>query len=148
MHISVYMQSPLRMDMPGETTVFRAGEGTIDKGCFTVVMVYGRKLKPYVVSKGVRLVAELAKIPGVMIAYSRNGLMKDWISWAWELLSFNQRPLVWDVISQMLLYPMPKRQPKLISESSLAALLDIFNQRMCLNTNLSNKHTKLCTTYG
>ena len=62
--------------MPGETTVCRAGERTIsirttghDKGHFTVVpaaMADGRKLKPYVVFKGVRPVAELAKISGEM----------------------------------------------------------------------------------
>ena len=97
--------------MPGETTVSRAGERTIsirttghDKGRFTVVlaaMADGKKLKPYVVLKGVRPVAELARIPGVVVAYSRNGWMneeltKDWVSRAWGLLAFNQRLLVWD----------------------------------------------------
>ena len=76
-------ETPLWMDMPGETTVSRAGERTIsirttghDKGRFTVVlaaMADGRKFKPYVVFKGVRPVAELARIPGVVVAYSRNG---------------------------------------------------------------------------
>ena len=104
-------EKPLWMDMPGETTVSRAGERTIsihttahDKGHFTVVlaaMADGRKLKPYIVFKGVRPAAELAKIPGAVVAYSRNGWMneeltKDWISRAWGLLSFNQRLLVWD----------------------------------------------------
>lgn len=104
-------ETPLWMDMPGETTVSRAGERTItvrttghDKGRFTVVisaMADGRKLKPYVVFKGVRPVAELAKIPGVVVAYSKNGWMneeltKDWLTRAWGSLSFSQRLLVWD----------------------------------------------------
>ena len=56
-------ETPLWMDMPGETTVSRAGERTLsirttghDKGRFTVVlaaMADGKKLKPYVVFKGV-----------------------------------------------------------------------------------------------
>ena len=102
-------ETPLWMDMPGETTVSRAGERTIsirttrhDKGHFTVVlaaMADGRKLKPYVVFKDVRPVAELAKIPGVVVVYSRNGWMneeltKDWISRAWGLLAFDQHLLV------------------------------------------------------
>jgi hypothetical protein len=67
---------PLWMDMPGETTVSRAGERTIsirttghDKGRFTVVlaaMADGRKLKLYIVFKGVRPIAELATIPGIV----------------------------------------------------------------------------------
>lgn len=92
--------------MPGETTVSRTGERTIsirttghDKGCFTVIlaaMADGKKLKPYIVFKGVRPVAKLARIPGVVVAYSRNGWMnkemtKDWVSWAWGLLAFNER---------------------------------------------------------
>ena len=103
-------ETPLYMDMPGKTTVSRAGQRTIsirttghDKGCFTVVLAAmedGRKLKPFVVFKGIRLVAELAKIAGVVMAYSKNGwlnedLIKDWISRAWGLLNFN-RLLVWD----------------------------------------------------
>ena len=91
--------------MPGGTTVSRTGERTIsirttwqDKGYFTVVlaaMADRKKLKLYVIFKGVRPVAELAKIPRVVVAYSRNGwmneeLMKDWVSRAWGLLNFNQ----------------------------------------------------------
>ena len=102
---------PLWMDMPGETTISRAGERTIsicttghDKGRFTVVlaaMADGRKLKPYVVFKGVRPVTELARIPRVVVAYSRNGWMneeltKDWISRTCGLLAFDQCLLVWD----------------------------------------------------
>ena len=73
--------------MPGETTVSRASERIIsihttghDKGRFMVVlaaMADGRKLKPYVVFKGVQTVAELARIPGVVVAYSRNGWMNE-----------------------------------------------------------------------
>ena len=104
-------ETPLWLDMPGETTVSRAGERTItirttghDKGRFTVVlsaMADGRKLKPYIVFKGVRPIAELSRIPGVVVAYSKNGWMnedltKDWISRAWGLLNFRRRLLVWD----------------------------------------------------
>ena len=51
-------------------------------------MAGGRKLRPYVVFKGVPPVAELAKIPGVVVAYSKNGWMNeeltmDRLTWAW-----------------------------------------------------------------
>ena len=76
-------ETPLWFDMPGETTVTHTGERSVpvrttghDKARYTVVlaaMADGKKLKPYVVFKGVRPVAELSKIPGVIVAYSRNG---------------------------------------------------------------------------
>ena len=42
------------------------------------------------------IAAKLARIPKVVVAYSRNGwmnkeLMKDWVSRAWGLLAFNER---------------------------------------------------------
>ena len=42
------------------------------------------------------IAAKLAKIPEVVVAYSRNGWMnkeltKDWVSRAWGLLAFNER---------------------------------------------------------
>ena len=62
-----------------------------DKGRYTVVlsaMADGRKLKPFVVLKGVRPVAELQGVPGVLTI--------DWIKRAWGTLNFGRRMLVWD----------------------------------------------------
>ena len=79
--------TPLWLDMPGGTTVSRSGERTIsihttghDKGRFTVIlaaMADGRKLKLYVVFKGVRPVAALMATPGVVVAFSKNGRMNE-----------------------------------------------------------------------
>lgn len=57
-----------------------------DKGRFTVVlaaMADGKKLKPFVVFKGVRPVAELHKVSGVIVAYSRNGWMNEGLTIDW-----------------------------------------------------------------
>ena len=102
-------ETPLWIDMPGETTVSKTGQRTIwttghDKGRFTVVlaaMADGRNLRLYVVFKGVQQIAELARIPGVVVAYNKNDWMnedltKDWISWALGLLNFNRLLMVWD----------------------------------------------------
>lgn len=76
-------ETPLWLDMPGETTDSRAGERTITirttghKGQFTVVlsaMANGRKLKPYVMFKGVSPIAELSKKPR-----SCGGLQQKWM---------------------------------------------------------------------
>lgn len=91
-------ETPLWMDMPGETTITHTGDRSVqirstghEKGRFTVVlsaMADGRKLKPYVVLKGVRPIPELAREPGIVVAYSRNGWMNesltiDWIKRGW-----------------------------------------------------------------
>ena len=62
-------ETPLSLDMPGETTVTHTGERSVpvrmtghEKARFTVclsAMAYGRKLKPYVVFKGVRPIPEI-----------------------------------------------------------------------------------------
>ena len=62
-------ETPLWLDMPGETTVERVRERSVsggtsghDKDRFTVVlaaMADGRKLKPFIVFKGVRAIPEL-----------------------------------------------------------------------------------------
>ena len=87
------MRPPLWLDMPGETTVSGTGEKTIsirtrghDKGRFTVIlaaMADGRKLKPYVVFKGVRPVAALMATQGVVVAFSRNGWMNEALTIDW-----------------------------------------------------------------
>ena len=71
------------LDMPEETNVTRTGARSIpirttghDKGRFVIVhvlaaMADGRKLKPFVVFKGVRPVAELMRVQGVVVAFSR-----------------------------------------------------------------------------
>ena len=103
-------ETPLWLDMPGETTITRRGERSVplrttghDKARFTVVlsaMADGRKLKPYVVFKGVRAIPEM-NTNGVVVALSRNRWMneeltKDWVKRVWGSLNFGRRLLVWD----------------------------------------------------
>ncbi len=67
-------ETPIWLDMPGDTSVSRIGERSVsvcatghDKGCFTIIlaaMADGRKLKPFVVFKGVRPISALFKISG------------------------------------------------------------------------------------
>ena len=69
----------LWLDMPRDTTVMRAGECTVlictaghDKWRFTCTVVLaamadGRKLKPFVVFKGVHIIHMLNCIPGVVV---------------------------------------------------------------------------------
>ncbi len=81
-----YSGAQAGLDMPGETTVTHIGERSVpvrttghEKNRFTVVlaaMADGRKLKPYVVFKGVRPIAELNKVSGVVVALSKNGWMR------------------------------------------------------------------------
>ena len=104
-------KTPCWLDMPGETTVEHVGARSVplrttgnEKSRFTVVlaaMADGWKLKPLVVLKGVRPIAELARISGVVVAYSRNGWMneqltKDWVMRVSSSFSFGKRILVWD----------------------------------------------------
>ena len=104
-------ETPLWLDMPGNTTVSRVGENTVsvqttgyDKGRFTVilaVMADRRKVNPFVVFRGVRAIAELEKVRGVMVSMSRNGLMNEeltikWLDRVWGRLSFQKCFLVWD----------------------------------------------------
>lgn len=104
-------ETPLWLGMPGETSIAHCGDKSVpvrttghEKARFTVVlsaMADGRKLKPYVVCKGIRAVKELSKETGVVVALSRNGWMneeltKDWVRRAWGNLSFTRRLLIWD----------------------------------------------------
>ena len=104
-------ETPLWLDMPGDFTVSRVGERSVpmrttghDKGRFTVIlaaMADGRKLKPFVVFKGVRAIAELERVQGVVTALSRYGWMNEdltitWLDKVWGHLSFQKRLLVWD----------------------------------------------------
>ena len=104
-------ETPVWLDMPGDTTVSRVGEHTVavrttghDKGRFTVVlaaMADGRKLNPFVVFKGVRTIPELDRVKGVTVTMSRNGWMNEeltiqWLDRVWGSLSFQKRLLVWD----------------------------------------------------
>ena len=104
-------ETPLWLDMPGETTVTHTGERSVpvrttghEKARFTVclsAMADGRKLKPYVVFKGVRPIPEIQKVSGIVVALSRNAWMnkdltKDWVKRCWGTLNFGRRLLVWD----------------------------------------------------
>ena len=104
-------ETPLWMDMPGDTTIARTGVKSVPlltsghkKNRFTVclaAMADGTKLKPFVVFKGVRQDPKLLKYPGVVVIYSRNGWMneqttKTWIEKVWGTLSFQRRLLIWD----------------------------------------------------
>ena len=46
-------------------------------------MADGRKLNPFVVFKGVRLIAELNSMPGVVAALSKNGWMNEKLTIDW-----------------------------------------------------------------
>ena len=78
---------------------------------FTVVlaaMANGKKLKPFVVFKGVCVVAELNRVLGVVVALSRNGwineeLTKDWVCRVWGKLNFQKQLLVWDAYKRHLM---------------------------------------------
>ena len=104
-------ETPLWLDMPGDTTDASLGNHSVpihttghNKGRFTVVlsaMADGMKLKPFVVFKGVRPIAELHSIPGVVVAMSPNGWMNEaltaeWVKKVWGCLSFSCRFLVWN----------------------------------------------------
>jgi len=111
-------ETPLWLDMPGDTTVAHVGERSVairttchDKGRFTVIvaaMADRRKLKPFVVFKGVRPIAALGKVSGVVLNYSRNGWMNEeltvkceeltvkWIESVWGSLSFSHWLLILD----------------------------------------------------
>jgi transposase-like protein len=104
-------ETPVWLDMPGDTTITRVGSQSVpvrttghEKARFTVVlaaMADGTKLKPFVIFKGVRAIPELNQIQGVVVALSRNGWMneqltKDWVNRVWGRLAFSRRLLVWD----------------------------------------------------
>uniref|UniRef100_A0A1X7UPU3 DDE-1 domain-containing protein n=1 Tax=Amphimedon queenslandica TaxID=400682 RepID=A0A1X7UPU3_AMPQE len=77
-------ETPLWLDMPGETTVTHSGDRSVS-----------------VRSTGVRPIRELDREPGIIVAYSKNGWMneeltKDWVRRGWGALSFERRLLVWD----------------------------------------------------
>ena len=82
-----------------------------EKGRFTVVlsaMADGKKLKPFVVFKGVRPVVELLRVSGVVVAFSKNGWMneeltKEWVKRGWGTLNFGWRLLVWDAYKCLLM---------------------------------------------
>ena len=69
--------------MPGEMTISRVGEQSVsihitghDKGRFNIIlaaMADGRKLKPFVVFKGVRAIPELSHFSNVVVAISQKG---------------------------------------------------------------------------
>ena len=104
-------ETPLWMDMPGDTTVASVDERSIpirtsghEKSHVTVILTAfadGRKLQPFVVFKGIHPVPELARVPGVVVRLSRNGWMNEaltveWLDAVWGRLSFRRRLLVWD----------------------------------------------------
>ena len=76
----------------------------MDKGCFTVILTAladGRKLKPFVVFKGVCLIQELTRFPGAVVCMHRNGWMSEdltiqYLNKVWGQLSFTCRLLIWD----------------------------------------------------
>jgi len=64
-------------------------------------MADGRKLKPFVVIKGVRPVAELQGVPGVLVGLSKKvwmneALTMDSVKRAWGTLNYGHQMLVWD----------------------------------------------------
>lgn len=60
---------------------------------FTVTiaaMADGRKLKPYMVFKGVCTIAEVTRVPGMVVA------LIQWVNSVWGCLSFQCQLFVWD----------------------------------------------------
>ena len=102
-------ETPLWLDMPGDTTVTQVGDRSVpirttghDKGRFTVIlsaMANGNKLKPFVVFKGVSPISELTRHPGAVVMMSRNGWMNEdltlvYLDKVWGQLSFVRRLLI------------------------------------------------------
>ena len=98
-------------DMPSATTVDSRGVHTVpiktsghEKNRLTVCLAVkadGTKMKPYVVIPAAKVKKELASIPGVVVAATRNGWMNenltsDWVEKVWTNFSFAKRMLVWD----------------------------------------------------
>ena len=111
-------ETPCWMDMPGETTMERAGVISVplrttghEKARFIVVfgaMADGSKL-PFVILKGIRPIPELSRIQGGVVAYSPNGWMnvqltKDWVLRVWGSLSFSKSVLVWGAYRCHIMY--------------------------------------------
>ena len=72
-------ETPLWLDMPGETTITRTGQRSIplnntghEKGRFTVIFAALADGRPFVVFKRGRPIAEM-NTPGVVVALSHNG---------------------------------------------------------------------------
>ena len=99
------------VDMLAETTVESVGSKSVgikttgnQKSKFTICLTAkanGVKLSPFVVFKGKRADPELAKMPGIVVAYSANGWMNgtltiQWLEKVWGLFAFGRRLLVWD----------------------------------------------------
>lgn len=104
-------ETPVWLDMPGETTVDFVGNKSIplkstghEKMRVTVVLsakANGTKLPPFIVFKGKRYNKELDKIPGIVCAFSENGWMNEnlthtWLNKVYGTLCFSRRLLVWD----------------------------------------------------
>lgn len=77
-------ETPCWMKIPGDTTVERSGKKSVpllstghEKSRFTFLLsatADGKKLKPFIVFKGVRPIPDLQRLfPGVVIALSKNG---------------------------------------------------------------------------
>lgn len=86
----------------------------IKEGTYTVVLVGmadGKRLKPFVVFKGMRPKTELDEEPGVVVADSSNDWMnktltKDWILQGWEHYKF------WKAITCLGCIQMPRECQK------------------------------------
>ena len=101
-------ETPCWMKMPGQTTIDRGKKSVLllttghEKSCFTVTLsatADGKKLKPYIVFKGVRPIQHL--FLGVVTALSKNKWMNeeltlDWLKRVWGQLAFCRRLLVWN----------------------------------------------------
>ena len=111
-------------------------------------MADGRQLKSYVVFKGVRRVAALTAISGVVVAYSKNGWMNealtiDCVTRVWGALSFQQRLLVWDAYRCHLMSSVTSNVENSLADSLATSSLPTF-----LGINLSKKHTRCSTMSG
>ena len=104
-------ETPIWADMPSATTVDSRGVHAVtikttghEKNRLAVCLAVkadGTKMKPYMVIPAAKVKKELASIPGVVVAATRNGWMNenltsDWVEKMWTNFSFAKRMLVWD----------------------------------------------------
>ena len=112
-------ETPMWLDMPGDTTVATVGDQSIpirttghEKLRFTVILIAmanGKKLKPFVVFKGVCTIPELTRHTGTVVVMIRNRWMNEdltveWVDKVWGGLSFSRRLLIWDAYRYVPIY--------------------------------------------
>ena len=113
-------------------------------------MADGRKLKSYVVFKGVQPVAALMEIQGVVVAFNRSGwmneaLIMDWVTRVWGTLNFQWCILMWDAYRCHLMSSHVKKSTNSNISVIPVGLTSHFSLPMFLETNHSKRRTRHST---